>query len=205
MRSMLVYRIMLLLKQHPIKIKTMTQQISADFSNNTINKSAIPTIEKQSFQALSAKYAPTHRMVNLVTTLCIVILLAGLLHQPWIELNDTFAAVLEVILWVVGVIGLTVTLYNSVADPKKLYLLREQDISYQHGLIFRKTISQPIMRVQHVELKRGPIDRKVGLANLQLFSAGGALHTFEIPGLEYDDAENMRQFILAHKDINQHG
>ena len=88
------------------------------------------------------------------------------------------------------------------ADPLIKYALREQDLSLQSGLVFRSLSCQPILRVQHVELKRGPIDRKVGLAKLQVFSAGGALHTFEIPGLPIEDAESIRQFIISHKDAN---
>jgi membrane protein YdbS with pleckstrin-like domain len=95
--------------------------------------------------------------------------------------------------------------YTILSDKRKFYSLREQDLSYRSGLIFRKTVSQPMLRIQHVELKRGPIDRKVGLAKLQVFSAGGALHTFEIPGLPLETAENIRQFILDHKDVNHHG
>ena len=183
----------------------MNDNINDEFSNTALEINSIPQFEHQTFQALSPKYAPTHRLVNLAVTLLFSVILASILHQPWFDLNDKFAVVVEFALWVASIIGLIITLYNSFADPKKLYLLREQDISYQSGLIFRKTVSQPILRVQHVELKRGPVDRKVGLANLQVYSAGGALHTFEVPGLEYDDAENMRQFILAHKDINVHG
>jgi len=73
------------------------------------------------------------------------------------------------------------------------------------GLIFKKTVTQPILRIQHIELKQGPIDRKLKLANIQAFSAGGATHTFEIPGLEIKKAEALRQFVLDHKDMNNHG
>ena len=66
-------------------------------------------------------------------------------------------------------------------------------------------MSQPITRIQHIELKRGPIERKVGLARLQVFSAGGEMHTFEIPGLPLETAQQLRQFILQHKDMVKHG
>ncbi|TRX58188.1 PH domain-containing protein [Thalassomonas sp. M1454] len=132
-------------------------------------------------------------------------LVLAIQYQPWAVPPKELKVVLEVALWVIGSIGLLKYLYSYFADPKKKYALREQDISYQSGLIFRKTVSQPILRVQHVELKRGPVERKVGLASLQVFSAGGAMHTFEVPGLDYDNAENIRQYILSHKDLNQHG
>lgn len=182
-----------------------TPETLADFSNKTVATDELASLAKLNFNALSAKYAPTHRLVILMTTLLLMTLILIAHHQPWLALPKEIKVVFEVAQWVIGTIGLLAYLYNYFADPKKQYALREQDISYQSGLIFHKTVCQPILRVQHVELKRGPIERKVGLASLQVFSAGGAMHTFEIPGLDYDNAENIRQYILSHKDLTQHG
>lgn len=96
-------------------------------------------------------------------------------------------------------------IYHYFADPKKKYAIREHDIHFQTGWIFQKRTSQPIMRIQHIEIERGPIERKAGLATLQVFSAGGANHTFEIPGLVHEKAIELRQFILDHKDVREDG
>jgi membrane protein YdbS with pleckstrin-like domain len=106
--------------------------------------------------------------------------------------------------WALGLLGFAITVYCKLADPLKTYALREHDLSYSAGLIFKKTITQPILRIQHIELKRGPIERKVGLATLQVFSAGGALDTFEIPGLPLNEAQKLREFILRYKGSTQH-
>lgn len=177
----------------------------AEFSNKIVATDELASLAKLNFKALSTKYAPTHRLVILTATLLLMILILIIYHQPWLALPKEAKVVFKLALWVIGTIGLLKYLYSYFADPKKLYALREQDISYQSGLIFAKTVSQPILRVQHVELKRGPIERNVGLASLQVFSAGGAIHTFEIPGLDYENAEKIRQYILSHKDLNQHG
>lgn len=178
---------------------------SDNFTNEDVLSQAMPKLTELNFEPLATHYAPTHRLVSIGITASLMLILLFTLKQPFWSLPIEFANVLEVVLWAIGTIGLLRYLYCYFADPKKVYALREQDISYQCGLLFRKTVSQPILRVQHVELKRGPIERKVGLASLQVFSAGGAMHTFEIPGLEYQNAENIRQFILSHKDLNQHG
>lgn len=182
----------------------MTEQINSEFSNIEIAQEDVPKLQALSYTELSEKYAPTHRLVSLVTTVIMMLILVFISYQPFIDVPENVVSTLQYPIWGIGTLGLIVSLYHSLADPKKRYALREQDISYQSGLVFRKTVSQPILRVQHVELKRGPIDRKVGLANLQVFSAGGAMHTFEIPGLAVDTAEDIRQFILAHKDISLH-
>ena len=102
----------------------------------------------------------------------------------------------------VAVLGLIYVGYHFFADPIIKYTLREQDLHFQSGLFFRRIVSQPILRIQHIELKRGPIERKANLATLQVFSAGGTSHTFEIPGLSYQKAVSLRQFIIDHKDLS---
>ena len=183
----------------------MTEPVCAKFSNLEISKNYMPQLEALKYTELSPKYGPTHRLVSLSVTVSVMLILVFISYQPFIEVAEHVVNTLQYPIWGVGTLGLMISLYHSLADPKKRYALREQDINYQSGLIFRKTVSQPILRIQHVELKRGPIDRKIGLANLQVFSAGGALHTFEIPGLDIETAEDIRQFILAHRDINLHG
>lgn len=101
----------------------------------------------------------------------------------------------------IGFFTLWSAIYHFFADPLKQYALREHDLNYQSGLIFRSFVSQPILRIQHIEIKRGPIERRAGMATLQVFSAGGISYTFNIPGLIYENAVDLRQFILDHKDL----
>ncbi|NMP16305.1 PH domain-containing protein [Thalassotalea sp. Y01] len=178
---------------------------SSDFENRQIDHNQFTSLQQLDFQPLSEKYPPAHRMVSLASTLVILLLLVFILFQPFVELPDKLLTFFSIVCFVWSFIGLIIFAYRYFADPKKAFAIRQQDISYKSGLIFRSIITQPILRIQHVELKRGPIDRKLGLACLQVFSAGGSMHTFEIPGLELADAENMRQYILSHKDLGLHG
>jgi len=176
-----------------------------DFSNKILLNEQIPTIEDIGSQPLSEKYAPMNRLSKLVVTLLIVVVLATVYWQSLITLPEKIRFILPYIIWAVALLGLLQALYSSYADLKKTYTLRELDLNYCSGLIFRKTLSQPITRIQHIELKRGPIERQFGLATLQVFSAGGATHTFEIPGLPVEVAQKLRHFILHHKDVAKHG
>ena len=167
----------------------------------------VPTygIKDMEMQALSEKYAPSNRLINLVSTAALVALLTAVYFQPLIDLSTKLSALLPYCIWALGLIGLLKTIHNSYADVRKRYALRELDLNYSCGLFFYKTFSQPITRIQHIELKRGPVERYFGLATLQVFSAGGATHTFEIPGLPLESAHKLRQFILQHKDISKNG
>lgn len=83
------------------------------------------------------------------------------------------------------------------------YGLREHDIAYRSGLVWRKLTLLPYNRVQHVEVTSGPLQRRFGLASLKFFTAGGASVDLKMEGLEAADAERLREFILGRSDAAQ--
>ncbi len=77
------------------------------------------------------------------------------------------------------------------------YAIREHDVIVRSGVFWRKETVQPIARIQHVSQHQGPIDKRFGLYELKLFSAGTGHFTLRIPGLDADAANRIRQFILT--------
>jgi membrane protein YdbS with pleckstrin-like domain len=180
-------------------------QGTANFTNTVISSKELPQLEQLNFEALSPAYTKSNRYICLFSTLVILSILFIIQLQSFFTLPISASNGVVFFISAVTLFGFINFIYIKLADKRKSYALREQDLSYRNGVVFRKTVSQPMLRIQHVELKRGPIDRKIGLAKLQVFSAGGAMHTFEIPGLPLEKAETIRQFILDHKDVNHHG
>lgn len=163
------------------------------------------TVEQMHLHSLSPKYRSVNIIVSLVIGCVIALLIFLLSVQPFISLPQQYLDYYYIGILVITFLTLWSVLYIFFAYPKMKYALREFDLHFQSGLLFFKIVSQPIMRIQHIEIERGPIERSAGLATLQVFSAGGANHTFEIPGLTYETAIELRQFILNHKDVSQDG
>jgi uncharacterized protein len=69
------------------------------------------------------------------------------------------------------------------------YEVREQEIELQEGIFIIKRTLIPMIRVQHVDTRQGPILRKYGLATVTV-STAATVH--EIPALEIDEAEELR-------------
>jgi len=174
-------------------------------SNDNLLTKQLPTLAGLTPQPLARNYAQVSKYVALSITLLLIVIGSAIAYQPLFPVPERAQRVIVFVNIVIGAIGFLSAYIGAAADKRKWYALRELDVSFHSGLIFKNTVTQPILRIQHVELKRGPIDRKVGFAKLQVFSAGGALHTFEIPGLPLAEAEQVRQFILTHKDASQHG
>ena len=172
------------------------------FSNSLIELNALPQIQSLELQSISPRYQIINIGLACSVTVAILVLISIFRYQPWFEIPLPLFNAYPYAFVIILVLGCVWGSYHLLADKRIKYALREQDISLQSGLIFRRLACQPILRVQHVELKRGPLVRMAGLASLRVYSAGGALHTFEIPGIELHVAEQLRQFILDHKDVS---
>jgi membrane protein YdbS with pleckstrin-like domain len=179
--------------------------LESNFNNPIVTLEQFPAILHLEQQSLSEKYSSTNRLINLSLTLVVCLIFFGIYFQPFVDLPNPLLNFLPYFIWAITLLGLLLTWFWYARDQVKSYTLRELDLHYTSGLFFRKIVSQPITRIQHIELKRGPIERKIGLARLQVFSAGGEMHTFEIPGLPVEVAQQLRQFILQHKDVIKHG
>lgn len=184
--------------QHPIESGTMlNEQV---FTNDPVNP-GILLVDSLNFTTLSPKY----RRMNIVTTVLfwgVALIILGLVFSGlFFEISDKHNPIAYALAGIFIFLASWSIIYHYFADPLKQYVVREHDINFQSGWLFKSLVSQPILRIQHVELKRGPIERKYNLATLQVFSAGGASYTFNIPGLEHEDAIKLRQFVLNHKDL----
>jgi uncharacterized protein len=65
------------------------------------------------------------------------------------------------------------------------------------GVWWRRLRCVPRVRIQHVDVESGPIDRWFGLAQLSLHTAGTIAAVITIPGLLPEDAESLRRELLA--------
>lgn len=77
------------------------------------------------------------------------------------------------------------------------YRIDERVLELQRGVIFRVSQLLPLTRLQHVDLRQGPLERHFDLATLALHTAGTREATLRIPGLRYDDAARLRDHLIA--------
>lgn len=75
------------------------------------------------------------------------------------------------------------------------YAIRERDIIFKRGFIYKKTTIVPFNRVQHVSIERDFPDKILGISTLRLFTAGGSGSDISIPGLIPQIANNMKEEI----------
>jgi hypothetical protein len=83
----------------------------------------------------------------------------------------------------------------SKGYARRSYALRERDLSYRKGWIFTSVTTVPFNRIQHTEVSQGPLERRFKLCTLNIYTAGGSTSDLSVPGLEADEAAQLRDFV----------
>ncbi len=78
--------------------------------------------------------------------------------------------------------------------------LDERGLHVRRGLVWRKEILVPRSRVQHLDLERGPIERRFGLATLVVHTAGTRLNALRQSGFLDEDAVALRDALLPEAE-----
>lgn len=113
-------------------------------------------------------------------------------------------------LWLSPLLGLVVfvgTLTLGLWHARRLFQgwrweLRRDDVVARFGVVFRVSRSIPRVRVQHVDLSSGPVDRALGLVEVSLHVAGSAGAVLTIPGLAPAEAEALREALLGSARVS---
>jgi membrane protein YdbS with pleckstrin-like domain len=78
--------------------------------------------------------------------------------------------------------------------------LDERGLQVRRGLVWRSELLVPRTRVQHLDLERGPIERRHGLATLIVHTAGTRLYALRQSGFLDADAVALRDALLPQAE-----
>lgn len=81
---------------------------------------------------------------------------------------------------------------------RTFWRLDEQGLGVRRDLLWQLETRIPTSRVQHLDLRRGPIERSARLATLVVHTAGSRFSAVTLSGLDAGDAEHLRD-TLAHQ------
>lgn len=82
------------------------------------------------------------------------------------------------------------------------WCLDERGLSVRRGVIWHSEVLVPRSRVQHLDLERGPIERRFGLATLVVHTAGTRMNALRQSGFLDADAVALRDALLP--ESNRH-
>ena len=167
----------------------MTREI---FTNEQVFLEDLPTVEHVEFIPIEKE----HRTIQLIAwTIFYVFVTIGLNIAFWQSETPMFPWIAIVIGWL-ALGGLQYILIFR-AHKFKGFAMRRHDLTYRKGWLYKKEVTVPYKRIQHVDVKQGLIERQFGLAKLNLYTAGGHSSDLTVPGLRIEDAQQFKSYIIG--------
>jgi uncharacterized protein len=146
---------------------------------------------------VSPKLATLRRLISVASGLVVVAgvaVLAWFVH-PWLA-------------GVVAVLGLLLVAWGWVVVGRSVrswgYAERADDLLVTSGVLNRQLVVVPYGRMQFVDVTAGPLDRRFGLATVQLHTAAAATDA-QIPGLVPAEAARLRDRLAARGEAGAAG
>lgn len=170
------------------------------FSNDQIDGLTLPRVEELVYQPLEPRYK---RVLIIIRLIGLGVLAALFITLFFGAKSDTPGFENFQIYIVIGLLLLYLLLcaWSMTSCVKgfhnKFYALRQKDIVYKTGWLWKSTTTAPFTRVQHVSIDQGPIERQFNLSKLRIFTAGGNASDMTIPGLDPETADRLKEFIVT--------
>ncbi|MFT4537256.1 MAG: membrane protein YdbS with pleckstrin-like domain [Saprospiraceae bacterium] len=163
------------------------------FLNNQVYPYELPSIRDIQYQSLEKEYLNAEIISQGILWLILLIVAFG---TSFIHEEDAPQWVKYILSTIVGLLAIFSFAMTYLGFKYKKYALRERDIIYSSGVLWRSNVVIPFNRVQHAEVSQGPLDRLFNLSSLKIYTAGGSSSDLAIPGLQPSEAERIKYFIL---------
>ncbi len=104
--------------------------------------------------------------------------------------------------WLTGLLG-TLVLLTLLQTPARQYArigyaMGVDQLRVVQGFLFHTDTLVPFVRVQHIDVAQGPVERLFGLSRLVVHTAGTHNSIITLPGLARADAEAIRETVRQH-------
>ncbi len=158
------------------------------WENLEVSVADLPQVEQVHFQRHPVRYQSYRMVVAGIWWLIFLtsFAVAATVSPDWWALYVGIGMSLLIVLTFVGI---------RIGYRKRAYALRQNDLTYRKGWLFYSITTAPFNRIQHTEVSQGPLERKYKLCTLNIFTAGGSSSDLSIPGLEQDEAQQLRDYI----------
>ncbi|MFD6135646.1 PH domain-containing protein [Isoptericola sp. NPDC056618] len=148
------------------------------------------------WQGVSPRLVPA-RLISTSVTLALPIVagvVLAVLVSPWF--------------WLLAGVPAALLVWALLLVPRQVraigYAERDDDLLIRKGIMFRTLVVVPYGRMQYVDVEAGPLDRKLGIAKVQLHTASASTDA-DIPGLVPDEAERLRDRLTARGEARLAG
>jgi len=152
----------------------------------------------EAWRPVSPRLATARRITMVLLMLALLVVLAALAIVP----EASLVAVGLLGVWVVALAWMWWLIGRRVRSFG--YAERADDLLVTSGILFRRLVVVPYGRMQLVDITAGPLDRRLGVATVQLHTAAATTNA-TIPGLPPAEAAGLRDRLAARGELRSAG
>ena len=161
------------------------------FTNNIIDTGKLPSTNQVIYQSLQRNFLN----VMLIRTLMIAFFLILIVSTLFLLIDELDLIIYLIMLsFLISIFTLRI-IYYTISFKHKGYALREKDIIYKTGYIWKSITTIPFNRIQHTEIKEDIISRLFSLQTVKFYTAGGTASDLSVKGLSREKAQKIKEFI----------
>ncbi|WP_223703081.1 PH domain-containing protein [Sutcliffiella deserti] len=142
-------------------------------------------------QRIDKKALSVWRISASLNALFYLVLLGAFWFLQRFFATPPWAFVVAVILFII-IVFVSVFLLPVLQWRRWRFEVHEHEIDLQRGIFIKKRTLVPMVRVQHVDTKQGPILQRYSLSTV-IISTAATVH--EIPALDAEQADQLRDYI----------
>jgi hypothetical protein len=137
------------------------------------------------------------------SSIAVVALVAGNILLWFIPFPINLAVPL---VWIVlgGIGAVNVVWWPRWEHDRWSYRVGDKVVELRYGVVRHVAVSIPLSRLQHVDLHRGPLERRWGLASLEIHTAGTRDASHRISGLDVTVASTLRDQLIDAANRGAH-
>jgi len=132
----------------------------------------------------------------LISRLTAMIVVSGILITFRIiahnALGDKVYIFSIVIVIIITLMAINAFVYPKIEYKQWRYSINEDCIELIHGIYFVKNTIIPVVRIQHIKTSQGPVNKKLGLSSMEIYTAGGV---HKIPNINKEKAEEIAKHL----------
>ena len=142
-------------------------------------------------QPLAEKTLKVWRIVSVMEWFFFFILPAGYWGAArFLNLPEWPVYLLTALIFIIGI--LKVIIIPKLQWQRWRYAIYENEVELMYGVFVVRRVIIPMIRVQHVDTAQGPLLRHYNLSTVTISTAAT---THEIPGLNVEKADELRDYI----------
>jgi len=152
-------------------------------------------------KSLDKKGITVMRINAAITGTIILLIIGALTLGIYPEIESTFgkSTIIAACIIVILLVLTNIVIFPKIRYDRYKYSVTDERIEVKKGLFLITTSIIQIKRIQKIELSNGPIDRKFGLSNVNIYTAAGTVDIKFLSNKEARKISDKVNELLKHK------